>query len=171
MNYRKIFYNLFYILISFTSFSQFVYDLYNIQDYKNPEQIKLELLTSLINSESHGETFEDKLMVGTVVMNRVDSKYFPDNINDVIYQPKQFSGINHKLFRCDTTYYMSERKTQTKKMDYDSYKAAKTILEGYRSFGEDVLYFYNPLISTDKTFINNMNDIAFIGENHWFTKN
>ena len=62
----------------------------NAQDYS---EVDLVLLSSVINSEAGGESYQEKLRVGNVVLNRVQSKHYSDNIHDVIYQRKQFSGI------------------------------------------------------------------------------
>ena len=44
------------------------------------------MLAALIQCEAGGESYEGKLAVGSVVMNRVDSSYFPDTVVGVIYQ-------------------------------------------------------------------------------------
>lgn len=57
------------------------------------------LLASLICSEG-GSSYEDKLAVGTVVMNRLDQHlYGAQTIHDVIYEPSQFEGIQTETFK------------------------------------------------------------------------
>jgi N-acetylmuramoyl-L-alanine amidase len=56
------------------------------------------LLARLINSEAIGESYEGKLAVGNVVMNRVKSKEFPNTITEVIYQSGQFNGVGTQQF-------------------------------------------------------------------------
>lgn len=51
------------------------------------------LLAALIQCESGGESYEGKLAVGSVVINRVRSSYFPNTIAGVIYQNGQFSPV------------------------------------------------------------------------------
>lgn len=51
------------------------------------------MLAALIQCEAGGESYEGKLAVGSVVMNRVDSSYFPDTVVGVIYQNGQFSPV------------------------------------------------------------------------------
>lgn len=51
------------------------------------------LLGAIIQCESDGEPYEGKLAVGSVVMNRVKSSYFPNTISGVIYQSRQFSPV------------------------------------------------------------------------------
>ena len=51
----------------------------------------LNLLAALIECESLGEVYEGKLAVGSVVLNRVESSWFPNTIREVIYQSGQFA--------------------------------------------------------------------------------
>ena len=51
----------------------------------------LNLLAALIECESLGEIYEGKLAVGSVVLNRVESSWFPNTIREVIYQSGQFA--------------------------------------------------------------------------------
>lgn len=51
------------------------------------------LLGAIIQCESDGEPYEGKLAVGSVVLNRVKSSYFPNTISGVIYQGGQFSPV------------------------------------------------------------------------------
>ena len=51
------------------------------------------LLGAIIQCESDGEPYEGKIAVGSVVMNRVKSSYFPNTISGVIYQGGQFSPV------------------------------------------------------------------------------
>lgn len=51
------------------------------------------LLASLIYCEAGGESYEGKLAVGAVVVNRVLSSVYPDTLVGVIYQNRQFSPV------------------------------------------------------------------------------
>lgn len=51
------------------------------------------LLGAIIQCEAEGEPYEGKLAVGSVVMNRVKSSYFPNTISGVIYEKGQFSPV------------------------------------------------------------------------------
>ncbi len=51
------------------------------------------LLGAIIQCEAEGEPYEGKLAVGSVVLNRVKSSYFPNTITGVIYQKNQFSPV------------------------------------------------------------------------------
>lgn len=48
-------------------------------------------LSRIINAESGNQVLDGKIAVGNVVMNRVNSPQFPNNIYDVLYQKNQFS--------------------------------------------------------------------------------
>lgn len=51
-----------------------------------PSDSDLYLLGAIIQCEADGEPYEGKLAVGSVVMNRVRSSYFPNTVSGVIYQ-------------------------------------------------------------------------------------
>lgn len=51
------------------------------------------LLGAIIQCEAEGESYEGKLAVGSVILNRVKSSYFPNSISGVIYQSGQFSPV------------------------------------------------------------------------------
>jgi len=50
-------------------------------------------LAVAIYFEARGEKFNHQVKVGEVIMNRVDSKRYPDTICDVIKERKQFSFL------------------------------------------------------------------------------
>lgn len=50
-----------------------------------------ELLMKIAMAEAEGESVEGKALVMLVVLNRVWSDEFPDTIEEVIFQPRQFS--------------------------------------------------------------------------------
>lgn len=58
-----------------------------------PTDSDVYLLGAIIQCEAEGESYEGKLAVGSVVMNRVKSSYFPNTISGVIYQGGQFSPV------------------------------------------------------------------------------
>lgn len=57
----------------------------------NYTEEELDLLSRLIFSEGGIESYETQLMIGSVVMNRVNDPAFPNTIGEVIYQERQFS--------------------------------------------------------------------------------
>ncbi len=53
----------------------------------------ISILAAIIECEAGGESYEGKLAVGSVVLNRVRSSHFPSTIAGVIYQSGQFSPV------------------------------------------------------------------------------
>ncbi len=53
----------------------------------------LELLATLIQAEAEDQPYEGKLAVGSVVINRIRSSYYPNNMMGVLYQPYQFTPV------------------------------------------------------------------------------
>ena len=114
------------VCLAFTSMAQ-----------TNPSQAEI-LLASVINSEASGESYQEKLRVGNVVLNRVRSNYYPDNFYDVIYQHKQFSGVCGKLFR-----YVPNGD----RGDIESVRAARALLCGERVLEPNIIGFFNESLS------------------------
>lgn len=53
----------------------------------------LDMLAAIIECEAGSESYESKLAVGAVVVNRVQSSQFPNSISDVLYQGGQFTPV------------------------------------------------------------------------------
>lgn len=51
------------------------------------------LLGAIIQCEAEGESYDGKLAVGSVIVNRVKSSHFPNSVSGVIYQSGQFSPV------------------------------------------------------------------------------
>ncbi len=69
---------------------------------KNYEAVKasgneVQMLGALIQLEAGNQPYEGQLAVGAVVMNRVRSGRYPNNIADVIYAPGQFPYASTKV--------------------------------------------------------------------------
>lgn len=52
------------------------------------------LFYKLVESEATGQSFESKVNVANVILNRVESDQFPNTITSVVYQPRQFSVVS-----------------------------------------------------------------------------
>lgn len=75
--------------------------------YLSDEEINLIALVTM--AEAEGECEEGKKLVIDTILNRVDSEYFPDNVNDVVYQTNQFSSVgNGRMDRCYVDDYICE---------------------------------------------------------------
>lgn len=59
----------------------------------NYSQNDLALMAAIIEVEAGNQSYEGRLAVGSVVMNRVESSKFPNTISGVIYQSGQFSPV------------------------------------------------------------------------------
>ncbi len=58
-----------------------------------PAESDAYLLGAIIQCEAGGESYDGKLAVGSVIMNRVRSSYFPNTVSGVVYQSGQFSPV------------------------------------------------------------------------------
>lgn len=106
------------------------------QSYYTYTEEELDLLSRLIYSEGGTESYETKLKIGSVVMNRVsdlDSPDFPDTIREVIYQENQFAVTTTKI----DGVIMIDRPA-----DEESKRAAKEILDYGSILPPDVQVFY-----------------------------
>lgn len=116
-----------------------------------------DLFARLVEAEAKGETYEGKVAVATVVLNRVDSPEFPNSISGVInevvsgtyaFSPVQNGEIN-KPASDETIRAVEEALTRQDRLN-------------------DSIYFYNPEIATD-TWITSREVVKTIG-NHVFAK-
>ncbi len=112
-------------------------------------------LSRIISAEARGEPFSGKIAVGNVVMNRTRHRSYPSTVKGVIFDRRhgvQFTPtVNGEIYRAPTE---------------ESVIAAKICLAGY-TLSEDVLFFFNPRISTS-SWIDRNRPYAFTIGNHWF---
>lgn len=59
----------------------------------NPTSSDVELLAALIECEAGSTDYEGMLAVGSVVVNRMKNRHYPDTLRGVIYQSGQFSPV------------------------------------------------------------------------------
>ncbi|MTH53608.1 LysM peptidoglycan-binding domain-containing protein [Bacillus mangrovi] len=88
-----------------------------------------ELMARLVEAEAKGESYEGKVAVATVVMNRVESDQFPDSVRDVIYESGQFSPVANGSINNPAS---------------QESKDAVNEAISYSSISKGALYFYNP---------------------------
>ncbi len=112
-------------------------------------------LSRIISAEAKGESFTGQIGVGTVVLNRVKSKQFPNTVKGVVFDKKygtQFTPVaNGTIYNTPTQ---------------SAVVAAKMCLDGY-TLSNSVLYFLNPSIATS-SWIQNNRKYAFRVGNHEF---
>lgn len=96
------------------------------------------LLARVIHGEARGESFEGKVAVGAVILNRVEDSGFPNSIREVILQRGQFSSLTDG----QANFFP----------DQISINAARAALVGYDPTYES-LFFYNPKVATNVSWI------------------
>lgn len=112
-------------------------------------------LSRIVNAESQGEPMIGKIAVANVVLNRVKSSLFANNIYDVIFDRNY--GVQFTPILNGTIYNTPLG---------DSVVAAKRALRG-ENYVSESLYFLNPRIATSSWIINNRTFFRRIG-NHDF---
>ena len=99
---------------------------------------ELEALAIIIYQEAGGDACSDETrsMVGTVVMNRVASDLFPDTIQEVATQKRQYGRLYW------TGLIWPERASNPGEANavQRAYDCARAILEGERALPEDVIW-------------------------------
>ncbi|TPG82552.1 spore cortex-lytic protein [Brevibacillus laterosporus] len=112
---------------------------------------EIDMLERLVYAESRGESYEGKVAVAAVVLNRVKSEQFPSTIKGVIFARNAFSVIQNGR--------LSSAKNKETQL------AVRDAL-----FGEDpshgALYFYNPDISTSRWIFSRTTTVVI--DNHVF---
>jgi len=111
------------------------------------------LLAHLIHGEARGEPYLGQVAVGAVVMNRVESPFFPNTIPEVIFQPGAFDAV------IDGQIYLLP--------DEEAIRAAKAAIAGWDPTG-GALYYYNPAKTTNE-WIWTRPVVVVIG-NHYFAR-
>ena len=116
-----------------------------------------DLFARLVEAEAKGESYEGKVAVATVVLNRVDSPEFPNSItgviNEVVGKAYAFSPVQNGEIN--------------KPASDEAIKAVEEALTRQDRLN-DSIYFYNPEIATD-TWITTREVVKTIG-NHVFAK-
>ncbi|WP_052807393.1 cell wall hydrolase [Risungbinella massiliensis] len=95
----------------------------------------VDLLAKAVHSESRGETMKGKVAVAAVILNRVDSKEFPDSIRGVVYQKRAFTAVEDGQINL--------------KPNQEAYNAVYQAIQG-QDPTNGAIYYYNPKIATSK---------------------
>lgn len=122
--------------------------------YKSFSADEIEILASIINAEARGESYDGKVAVGAVIVNRVYHPSFPNSIREVVYQSGQFTPVENGMINFSPT--------------NDSFKAAYDAVSGIDP-SKGSLYFYNPKKSKNPDFFADRTKMVTIG-NHVFLK-
>jgi N-acetylmuramoyl-L-alanine amidase len=121
---------------------------------KGYSEYEKNLLARLVRAEAESEPYAGKVAVAEVVLNRVDSKKFPDTLKDVIYDKGQFQPVSNGEIN--------------KPANADSIEAVNEALKKNRNVGTKSMYFYNPKTSTSH-WLDHRPTTAVIGH-HVFKK-
>jgi N-acetylmuramoyl-L-alanine amidase len=89
----------------------------------------LDLLTRAVYSEARGEPLKGKVAVAAVILNRVKSSEFPDQVSGVIFQPWAFTAVH------DGQFWLTPQG--------DSRKAVELALQGWDP-SQGATFYYNP---------------------------
>jgi spore germination cell wall hydrolase CwlJ-like protein len=110
-------------------------------------------LAKIVFAEAGYDTDEGQKAVATVVLNRVDSPDFPNNIYDVIWQK---TGSVWQFSPCGDGGIEKEP-------DERAYDNARAVLEGERTLPGDVLYFYMPTAGNRGDWIRSREIVEAVG--------
>ncbi|WP_339320638.1 spore cortex-lytic enzyme [Paenibacillus sp. FSL R10-2734] len=94
---------------------------------------EMDILAKVIYSEARGEPYKGQVAVGAVVMNRIQSSQFPNNIKDVVFQKGAFTAVS------DGQYWLTPNRT--------AYLAALDAVRGWDPTTNS-LYYFNPDTAT-----------------------
>jgi spore germination cell wall hydrolase CwlJ-like protein len=89
------------------------------------------LLARTIYALARNASYDAKLAIGTVAMNRMESVWFDDTLDGVLNEQHQFPIGN--------------------RYDADSLAAAHEVLSGRRTLGADALYYQSPAASQPRS--------------------
>ncbi len=106
--------------------------------YMEYDEATLELLARLCESEAGIESYQCKVYVASVVLNRCLSEYHPDTIEEVIWE--RVSGIPQFSV---TIEYNGTCMLESVEPSEDSFKAAQYVLDHGSQLPKDVTVFYS----------------------------
>lgn len=113
----------------------------------------IQLMSDAVYGEARGEPFKGQVAVAAVILNRVSSSKFPDNVSGVIFQPGAFTAVQ------DGQIWLGSSK-ETKKAVIDA-------MNGWDP-SQGALYYFNPNTATSG-WVWGRPQIKKIGK-HIFTK-
>lgn len=106
--------------------------------YMEYDEATLELLARLCESEAGIESYQCKVYVASVVLNRCLSKYHPNTIEEVIWE--RVSGVPQFSV---TIKHNGTCRLESVEPSEDSFKAAQYVLDHGPQLPEDVTVFYS----------------------------
>lgn len=107
------------------------------EEYVPQDASDLEMLATIIYCEAGNQSHEGKVAVGNVVLNRVGSDKFPNDIDSVLRADRQFSPVGSGKY---------DRMLGSGRIPQSCYDAAQEAMDGI-SYAGGCLYFKNPNIA------------------------
>lgn len=106
----------------------------------------IDLLALVTMAEAEGESELGKRLVISTILNRVDSEYFPDTVEEVVYQSNAFSSMwNGRVDKCyvtdDIRQLVEEEILNRTDNDVMYFRAGKYSSYGSPMFSEGNHYF------------------------------
>ena len=107
----------------------------------NLSQTEMDMLTAMIYCESRGESYEGQLAVGHVIINRVRSSKFPNSLEAVLRQGKQFEPAGSGRFDIVLTAYWEKIPGIIGQSEWNScQKAAMVCVNSDSNVGESLFF-------------------------------
>ena len=107
----------------------------------NLSQAEMDMLTAMIYCESRGESYEGQLAVGHVIINRVRSSKFPNSLEAVLRQGKQFEPAGSGRFDIVLTAYWEKIPGIIGQSEWNScQKAAMVCVNSDSNVGESLFF-------------------------------
>jgi len=125
---------------------------------RNSSSVDMYWLSRIIEAEAGAEPYTGKVAVGNVILNRVNSKNFPNTVKGVIFE--YYNGIPQFSPVAEGTIYNTPSQA--------SINAATDAVNGVKPVGSST-YFFNPDKAEGKWIVNNKTYVKRIG-NHVFYK-
>ncbi|RCW64894.1 N-acetylmuramoyl-L-alanine amidase [Saliterribacillus persicus] len=96
-------------------------------------QNDLTLMANAVHGEARGESYEGKVAVAAVILNRVESATFPNTVSGVIFEPRAFTAV------ADGQIWLTP--------DESAKRAVLDAVNGWDPTGE-AIYYFNPNTAT-----------------------
>ena len=107
----------------------------------NYDTSDLAMMAAIIECEAGNQSYEGKLAVGSVIVNRINSPKFGNTLQAVLYAPSQFSPV------------ASGRFAIVRGADAECTKAAKEVLNGHITINALYFHMYNSEVDNGGTVI------------------
>jgi N-acetylmuramoyl-L-alanine amidase len=123
------------------------------------------LLAKIIECEARDESFEGKLAVGLVVMNRVKSPRFPNTIEGVIFQKGQFQPV------VDGGWTSKEPSPASFEAAYQALEGVGVIGENGEPVGDAMFFIYESIADQGSIewFKSKLRYVTTIGNHDFYT--